>query len=57
MKRIFICFGGSPQEARDAYKAWWDKQRDIELLDPPPALEQDGNGWKLTVTYRKSKSK
>jgi hypothetical protein len=53
MNMLHISFGGSPDDARNAYKTWWDQQVGIELVGLPPALEQAGAGWKISVWYRK----
>jgi len=47
--KIFV--GGTPQEVRNAYKAWWDQQHSMELVQTP-AVEEAGTGWKLSVWYR-----
>jgi hypothetical protein len=56
MNTMKLFFGGSPQQARDAYKQWWDQQCGIEMINPPPAIEQEGRGWKVTIWFREAKS-
>jgi hypothetical protein len=51
MNTLKLFFGGTPEQARAAYKAWWDQQQGIEIAGTP-TLEQEGTGWKLTVWYR-----
>jgi hypothetical protein len=53
MITIKLFFGGTPHDARNAYKAWWDRQGRIALTERP-TLEREGKGWKLTVRYRSS---
>jgi hypothetical protein len=50
-----IFSGGTPQDARDKYKAWWDQQRGIEAVETPKT-EKAGTGWKLSVWYRPAAS-
>jgi hypothetical protein len=51
VKTLKIFVGGTPQETREAYKAWWDHQRDVEVVEQP-VIEPAGKGFKLTVWYR-----
>ena len=50
---IKIFPGGSPEQVRTDYKAWWQQQRGIEVIGTP-TIEPAGNGWKLTVQYRET---
>lgn len=45
-----VFFGGSPDVARDSYKAWWDQQKNIRLLREP-AVYQAGSGWGVEIQY------
>ena len=51
MIHVKIFFGGTPQEAEDAFKSWRSQQQEIELTTNP-VLEPGGKGWQLTVWYR-----
>jgi hypothetical protein len=51
--KIFV--GGTPDEALDAYREWWDQQRGFELVEKPVILPE-GAGWKVSVWYRPTSS-
>jgi len=50
---IKIFPGGSPEQIRADYKAWWEQQRGIEIIGTP-IIEPAVKGWKLTVQYRET---
>ena len=45
-----LFFGGSPEVARDNYKAWRDQQKNIRLVREP-AVYQAGSGWGVEIHY------
>jgi hypothetical protein len=51
MNTLKIFVGGTPDEARNSYKAWWDQQKGLEIVGTP-VIEPAGTGWKLSVWYR-----
>lgn len=51
MNTLRLFFGSTPQAARDAYKAWWDQQAEIEVVGTPTVEQEDG-GWKVSVWHR-----
>ncbi|HEY5412325.1 MAG TPA: hypothetical protein VIJ94_16520 [Caulobacteraceae bacterium] len=55
MNTLKIFPGGTPKDARDAYKAWWDQQRGIELVETP-VIEAAGAGFKVSVWHRPTTS-
>ena len=43
--------GGTPEEARNAYRAWWEQQCGMEIVGKP-VIEPAGAGWKLSIWHR-----
>lgn len=51
MNTLKIIPGGSPQEAREAYKTWWGQQQGIQIVGTPE-LVSEGTGWIVKVWHR-----